>query len=737
MTRFSTDSRQEELERLRREVAELRDVETRLRQEIEERERVENSLSASETRFRTLIEQSPFSIIIYDKDGRILMANPTSIELWRLSPEHFSYLLANYNILEDQALAKTGYLDVIKRAFAGEAVVIPPTAHDLREYPYQEASPQKLWVATHAYPIKDEAGQVQEVAIMHEDVSERIQTEIDLRQSEALHRTLVQTIPYGVQEVDKDGRIIYTNPAFCATMGYTNEELIGRYVWDLTAEETEQRRLKETMHYLHEFNPEPETYISAAQTKDGRIIQTQVDWDYRRDPDGAVTGTIAILTDITARKQAEERLENYAHRLEIVHQVAQAILAAESPQAVAYAVLARIREALPFSRSSVVLFDFSNNEGFVLASFDRQETGVRTGITRPLNEFDIDAGLFAGEYMVRDNLNETLPALVQRLKEEGVHSYLGFPLMVQGQLIGALYLAAKDVALFSAYYIETIREIADFLSIAIQQARLHEQVQQHSDDLERRVTMRTRDLTEANEKLKEMDRLKSKFISDISHELRTPVTNLSLYLDLMESGKPERLGHYQTVLREQTERLKTLVQGTLDLSRLDIRQDETALSTQPLNPVVEQAAAAFRDLAQERELRFDVSAAPDLPDVLINAEQIGRAVASLLQNAIQYTPSGRVLARTFWDETAVSVAIQVQDTGMGLDEDDLAHCFEPFYRGLRIGQLNMPGNGLGLALAHKIVAQHNGRIVVESVVHEGSVFTIWLPSAAALAADGQ
>ena len=72
----------------------------------------------------------------------------------------------------------------------------------------------------------------------------------------------------------------------------------------------------------------------------------------------------------------------------------------------------------------------------------------------------------------------------------------------------------------------------------------------------------------------------------------------------------------------------------------------------------------------------------------------------------------------------------VEDTGMGLDADDLVHCFEPFYRGVRVGQMNMPGNGLGLALVQEIVALHNGRIEVETVVDQGSTFTIWLPGVA-------
>ncbi len=555
------------------------------------------------------------------------------------------------------------------------------------------------------------------------------QEELDrLRRSEASYRALVQAIPYGVQEVDTDGRITFVNPAFCRTLGYAEDELLGRFIWELLPDEMDRTQLQETVRYLHTFHPPPESHYAIAQTKDGRIIQTQTDWVYRRTPDGNITGTIAIITDITARKQAEKQLENYARRLEIVHQVAQDILAAQSPEAIAYAALSRIRDALPFARSSLVLFNFEADEGYILASFDRQETGIRAGTSRPLKEFDIDERLFAGDYVVREHLDGVMPALVNRLKNEGIRSYLSFPLLVQKELIGALYLAAGELNIYIDQYVETLREIAEFLAIAIQQANLHAQVQQHADILERQVAIRTRDLTEANKKLREMDQLKTKFISDVSHELRTPVTNLGLYLDLLEKGNPDRASRYRQVLREQTNRLKTLVEGALDLSRLDMRRDEVKLIPQALKPVFEKTVSAFSAIATKKGLTLDVTAAPNLPLVRMDAEQMGRAIGHLLENAIRYTQFGGVQARIFMVETAVSVVIQIKDTGMGLDEEDLAHCFEPFYRGIRMGQLNIPGNGLGLALAHEIVAQHNGRIEVKSEVDKGSAFAIWLPA---------
>ena len=102
-------------------------------------------------------------------------------------------------------------------------------------------------------------------------------------------------------------------------------------------------------------------------------------------------------------------------------------------------------------------------------------------------------------------------------------------------------------------------------------------------------------------------------------------------------------------------------------------------------------------------------------------------MAVLLNNAINFTPAGEVHVSTQLDDTAALAGIMIQDTGIGFAEKDLEHCFEPFYRGENVGQLNIPGNGLGLTLAKRIVDLHNGRIEIQSTLGKGSTVTVWLP----------
>jgi signal transduction histidine kinase len=145
-----------------------------------------------------------------------------------------------------------------------------------------------------------------------------------------------------------------------------------------------------------------------------------------------------------------------------------------------------------------------------------------------------------------------------------------------------------------------------------------------------------------------------------------------------------------------------------------------------LNPIVTQAVTAVTKIAEQKKLILTFLPA-QLPTVPMDGGQISRVMGNLLSNAINFTPAGEVHVSTLLDDKTQFVGIKVQDTGIGFSEADLRHCFDPFYRGEQVGQFDIPGNGLGLALANRIVDLHNGRIEIESILGQGSTVTVWLP----------
>jgi len=225
---------------------------------------------------------------------------------------------------------------------------------------------------------------------------------------------------------------------------------------------------------------------------------------------------------------------------------------------------------------------------------------------------------------------------------------------------------------------------------------------------------------------KELDVMKDIFISDVSHELRTPITNISLYVELLESAAVERRPRYITVVKEQSQVLTKLVEDILDLSRLTSSNARPVIFTpSDLNLLIEQVITAHLPLAEASGLVLQFTPAPDLPMVPVEQNQFARMITNLISNAIRYTPSGKIEISTGFIDG--HVRIKAQDTGVGIEPDDLPHIFERFFRGSNVRQSEIHGTGLGLAIVKEIVDFHRGEIEVQSQRGVGSVFQIWLP----------
>jgi signal transduction histidine kinase len=230
-------------------------------------------------------------------------------------------------------------------------------------------------------------------------------------------------------------------------------------------------------------------------------------------------------------------------------------------------------------------------------------------------------------------------------------------------------------------------------------------------------------------RLKELERLKDQFVTRIGHELRTPVANVKLYLDLLERGKPERRAQYLQTLNSETVRLRKMVDGFLEISELDAGAEPVRPVALDLNHLVTDLIAGQQALAGQRGLVIDVHSDPDLPWVLVDRMMIDKALTNVLTNALDYTPrGGRITvstARRQHDECEW-ITVSIQDTGPGIAPEEVAHVFERFYRGKASGNFTVPGAGLGLSICKIILDKLGGRITVESPAGQGATFTIWL-----------
>ena len=249
-------------------------------------------------------------------------------------------------------------------------------------------------------------------------------------------------------------------------------------------------------------------------------------------------------------------------------------------------------------------------------------------------------------------------------------------------------------------------------------------------------------ISEREERLKELDRLKSEFVSGVSHELRTPLTTIKTLAHVLQRGnisQGEQQEYLETISSE-CDRQINLILNLLDLSRIESGNFKVNLAETDVREVVEACIKLEKHAAKDREQILTVQMQKELPLVSTDKNALQRVLCSLVENAIKYTPEGgSVLVEVQLLDG--EVAIKVKDTGCGVLEEDLPHIFEKFYRGRpavnsdKNAALNdviqtndAPGVGLGLYLSHSIVEQLGGRITAENNVKRGTVITVYLPA---------
>ena len=229
----------------------------------------------------------------------------------------------------------------------------------------------------------------------------------------------------------------------------------------------------------------------------------------------------------------------------------------------------------------------------------------------------------------------------------------------------------------------------------------------------------------------EMARLKSDFVANVSHDLKTPLSLIRMFGETLELGRvPDEATRreYYSIITRESERLTRLIDNVLDFSRIEGGGQRYDIGAHPVEPLIHEVLDAFRYPLAQRAFKLDVTVAPDLPEVLMDPEAIKQALANLVDNALKYSTERRRLGVSARQE-GTWVVIEVADEGIGIPAAELERIFEKFYRIGRSETQRTRGSGVGLALVKHIVEAHGGRVGVESRPEQGSRFSISLPIA--------
>jgi len=265
----------------------------------------------------------------------------------------------------------------------------------------------------------------------------------------------------------------------------------------------------------------------------------------------------------------------------------------------------------------------------------------------------------------------------------------------------------------------------DEMARALQDAAAHR-------DLEERLRRENFQLEQQNRAIQEANRLKSEFVSMVSHEMRTPLTSIQGYVYLLLEGASgdllEEQRTFLTIVHENSGRLLKLITDLLDLSRMEAGRLELDLVAVDPAQAIRSVADALRPLIEAKSQTIELDLPDDLPAVWADRDRTVQILTNLVSNAYKYTPEGgqiRVVARA----AAEAVEVAVRDDGIGLSEEEQDQLFSRFFRARSALVQRSTGTGLGLAITHQLVTLQGGQIRVVSAPGQGSTFSFTLPTA--------
>ncbi len=309
----------------------------------------------------------------------------------------------------------------------------------------------------------------------------------------------------------------------------------------------------------------------------------------------------------------------------------------------------------------------------------------------------------------------------------GTRAEAAVPLIWRDEAIGVVNVETPDPDRLGEEVVDWIQRVAPVLALSVMGVRaegaaLLGETQALVQRLER--------LHQLVDRMRVHERRQARFVADVSHQIRTPLTNICLYADLLSMGPPDKREAYLATLRKEADRLTSLVDRLLTLTRLDVGDEPIRLDENDLNMLVDVVVGDKGRAFETKGVRLEVERWHAPLPVLVDSHYLVTALGHLLTNAFQYTPrGGRVVVVTERRrrEGELWATVTVRDSGPGIPEEEQARVFDRFFRGREARRQGVESSGLGLSIAKEVVEAMGGSLTLSSRPGEGAAFTIWLP----------
>ncbi|MCC7450898.1 MAG: PAS domain S-box protein [Anaerolineae bacterium] len=548
-----------------------------------------------------------------------------------------------------------------------QAVLQTGMPHLRYEQPLPTVDGKDLWVLTSKVPLQDSQGNITGVLGMYIDITERKQAEEMFQRYAAEVEDLYNNAPCGYHSLDENGMFVRINDTALRWLGYTRDEVIGKLrITDLLSPEG----IRAFQISFPQFKAQG--WVNDREyelvRKDGSRLTVLLSSTAIYDGQGQYVMDRATFFDITALKQAQVALQESEARFRSYFELPLVGMAVTSPEKDWLQVNDKLCEMLGYSREELtqkswVELTHPDDAMFDLEQFDQVLAGQFDGYSLDKRYFRKDGQLIYASVTTR---------------------------------------AVRDTHKQIGYFVTLVQDIT---------------ARKHLED----------ELRYALDKEKELNELKTRFVSLVSHEFRTPLSAIQLASELLQryhhkmtdDQRIARMAGIQTEVRHMVR----LLNDVLTISRIE--RGKLVFNPAPLDVIT-----FCQDLVETTQAvtdthRFVFTAAGSCPIHNADSELLQHILTNLINNAVKYSPAGKTVYLDV-DCQAAQVVFKVRDEGIGIPITDQPHIFESFYRAGNIGQIG--GTGLGLAIVQQMVERHGGKVTFESNVGSGTTFTITIPT---------
>lgn len=757
--------------------------------DLSEREKTQAKILDSERKFRTLIDESPFSIEIYNEKGIMIHTNNSWEELWERNKEDY---LNRYNILKDPNSKKMGLIPRLKEAYNGEKGITNLTIVDL-----PDVLPTKKVLRTNFYPIFSNKGNVSHVVVVNEDFTDLANTENELMASEEKFRSIVENSLAGIMIVDNKFKIMYANKQLSNITKYSLDELSGidfRIILD-----TEHKKLvADRYRDRQEGKKVPAQYELRIVRKDGALRWLDLTSTIIKTRDGTPS-TIAQVIDITDTKNSMNAISASEERFRMIME--------QSP--VSMQIFNVDGSLLRVNKAWYDLWDMKEDEAMIdgynlLKDKQAGKNGLKEAFINstlghsinipelhyipsqsdlpgrerllhskiyPLKDYEsrvkfvvmineditdrkkTEVALIASEERYRSLYENASVGIFSStldceflLANPAMIKMLGFDSFEDLKVFNnnsRCFVDEKDmlllrrtlIAVGEIHGMETKLRMKNGDQIVallnakaiINRKRQTEYFEGIVEDITDRIEAE-KAIIAAKEEAEKSDKLKSEFLAQVSHEIRTPVNTIlsfsGLISDELDDIIPEDLRPSFGIMSNAGRRIIRTIDLILNMSEIQTgTYQPLAKEIHLFNDVLYDLYLEYLSAAKEKELSLTIHNNVDSSLIIGDEYTVSQIFNNIINNALKYTHRGKVeinLGRNIDKQ----LFIEISDTGIGIAKDYLPDIFEPFSQEDQGYTRRFEGNGLGLALVKKYCELNHAQVFVDSVKGKGSTFRI-------------